>query len=961
MMTEQTIRNFVRRAAMTLAVVMLTAATAWAQGVAYIDASGQEQTCDTYTTLSDETTWTGWYVVDGTVEISGRVTASGDAHLILKDGATLTIPKGITVTEGNSLTIYGQSGGTGQLTIASPDQDYAGIGAYVISSNNATNTGTITINGGTITVDGPSGTGSGGAAIGGVYWGNTGTITINGGTVTAAAHRYGAGIGSGASASSGGTITINGGIVNATSNGGAGIGGATGAVTPDIFIHGGNVTATSTGTGGHAGIGGGNHSSANVITITGGTVSATGRAAGIGGGTGTAYVSPGNCGIVTITGGTITATGGEGAPGIGGGKAYGPSAPGADGGTIIITGGNVTANGTYNSTYGGGYGIGHGYPGNSTNLTADIRLSWTGTGNSITAEGYKGAVTLEKPFAIDGEETILPAGEVADVSTLAGKTLVPPSNIYAITVEADPAEGGTVTGGSSGTYAEGTSFTFTATANPGYRFVNWTIDGINGGSETTYPFTVNGDFSAVVAHFERVYALSGTNVGFYVGYDEVTEAAEGETVTVSADADAIAALSPRQYFTGTYSTSDAVLTTGEYDATFTMPAKAVTVSAVLAAQTEATIDLTSATPQVIGEGLYGLLTALEGYAYYDDANDRNVIDLDRDGTADVQLTGGNTVTRLRELAANYRFTLRYDVASPYATALFKFTASDEAQEQPEIEPLFDEYDNETTLAAWAADGKTRSVMLDGRTLYKDGKWNTLCLPFSVTISGSALDGDNVDVRTLASSGFNSSNGTLTLTFTDKGTVTEIEAGKPYIIKWDESGDDLTSPVFSGVTVPAGYTDADAIATALTTASSQTQYVDFIGTFSPVGIYENGTDKHNLFLGEANTLYYPTAMGYKVNSCRAYFQLKNGLTAGEPSSNAPVRAFNLNFGDEETGIITIDGRESGSSNSAVYTLDGRKVAADFLSGESGQVRADKQSPYTLPKGVYIVGGKKIVIK
>lgn len=427
--TAEGLGGVVRRAAMLLLAVMMTTTATWADDVNYIDADGSSKSHDATALAGSETEWTGWYVADGTVEITGRVTASGEAHLILKDGATLTIPKGITVTEGNSLTIYGQSGGTGQLTIASPDQGYAGIGAYVISSGNATKTGTITINGGTITVDGPSGTGSGGAAIGGVYWGNTGTITINGGNVTAAAHRYGAGIGCGHDASSGGTITINGGVVNATcTTGGAGIGGATNAFTPNIYILGGNVTST----GYHAGIGAGVGSNANIITISGGIVTTTGgtRCAGIGGAAATGLGTyPGNCGMVTISGGTITATGGHGGPGIGGGGAYGTNSPGANGGTIIITGGNVTAHGTHHDTYGDGYGIGHGYPGNSTNLTADIRIDYSSVGTSLTVEGYKGAVTVAdgKTFTSDGSNSYSGVLTDDDKTAIANKTIVPKS------------------------------------------------------------------------------------------------------------------------------------------------------------------------------------------------------------------------------------------------------------------------------------------------------------------------------------------------------------------------------------------------------------------------------------------------------------------------------------------------------------------------------------------------------
>ena len=39
----------------------------------------------------------------------GRVTVSGDVHLILADGCKLTAGTGIEVNSGNSLTIYAQS------------------------------------------------------------------------------------------------------------------------------------------------------------------------------------------------------------------------------------------------------------------------------------------------------------------------------------------------------------------------------------------------------------------------------------------------------------------------------------------------------------------------------------------------------------------------------------------------------------------------------------------------------------------------------------------------------------------------------------------------------------------------------------------------------------------------------------------------------------------------------------
>ena len=222
------------------------------------------------------------------------------------------------------------------------------------------------------------------------------------------------------------------------------------------------------------------------------------------------------------------------------------------------------------------------------------------------------------------------------------------------------------------------------------------------------------------------------------------------------------------------------------------------------------------------------------------------------------------------------------------------------------------------------------MTLQGRTLYKDGKWNTLCLPFSLSTEQVTEQLAPSALMTLSTAAFE--NGELTLNFAN---ATTIEAGKPYIIKWT-SDDNIVNPVFTGVTVSSA------------TANVETDYVDFIGTTSPTIIYEDGTEKHNLYLGEANTLYYPTTTDFQVNAFRAYFQLKNGLTCGTPAAH--VRAFNLNFDDDDnaTGIVSAEANSSlftlHSSLSEWYTLDGRK-----LSGKPTQ------------RGIYIHGGKKVVVK
>ena len=246
---------------------------------------------------------------------------------------------------------------------------------------------------------------------------------------------------------------------------------------------------------------------------------------------------------------------------------------------------------------------------------------------------------------------------------------------------------------------------------------------------------------------------------------------------------------------------------------------------------------------------------------------------------------------------------------------------------PATVTLADGSDN--TAVITGANGSVANVTLAARTLYKDGDWNTLCLPFSVdNFTGTPLEG--ATVKTLASTGF--SGGTLTMTFSDD--LTSIEAGKPYIVKWAD-GTDIENPVFNGVTISNA------------AANIETDYIDFVGTYSPVNIYTD--EKTNLYLGADNKLYYPTATDFTVNACRGYFQLKQGLTAGEPSDSnqASVRAFKLNFGgdDDATGIISV--HDSGfmvNGSDVWYTIDGRK-----LDGKPTQ------------RGIYINNGKKTIIK
>lgn len=82
------------------------------------------------------------------------------------------------------------------------------------------------------------------------------------------------------------------------------------------------------------------------------------------------------------------------------------------------------------------------------------------------------------------------------------------ANSYTVNVSATPTESGTVGGGS---YDYGASATVTATANNGYRFVNWTENGTSVSTDASYTFTATGARN-LVANFELItYTVTWKN------------------------------------------------------------------------------------------------------------------------------------------------------------------------------------------------------------------------------------------------------------------------------------------------------------------------------------------------------------------------------------------------------------------------------------------------------------------
>ncbi len=254
------------------------------------------------------------------------------------------------------------------------------------------------------------------------------------------------------------------------------------------------------------------------------------------------------------------------------------------------------------------------------------------------------------------------------------------------------------------------------------------------------------------------------------------------------------------------------------------------------------------------------------------------------------------------------------------TIPIKYSGGSESFTMPDMDVivLTNGYSNSGVIANNKGAGK--NVVLSGRTLYKDNSWNTLCLPFDVTIDDSPLAGATVMELDTDESSLTAS--TLTLNFTP---ATVIEAGKPYLIKWESDDSqgatdvNISNLVFSGIEIKQGLTPAS-VGNAIT----------FSGTYAPVTFEAN--DRSILYVGASNQLYYPSA-NVTMNAFRAYFQVAE--------SNS-IKQFVVDFGDDNPTAIETIANGQQTTEGAIYNIAGQRL----------------NKPQ---KGVNIVNGKKIAIK
>ena len=213
----------------------------------------------------------------------------------------------------------------------------------------------------------------------------------------------------------------------------------------------------------------------------------------------------------------------------------------------------------------------------------------------------------------------------------------------------------------------------------------------------------------------------------------------------------------------------------------------------------------------------------------------------------------------------------------------------------------------------ANDGQTRNVGLNGRTLYKDGTWQTICLPFALSaeqIAAGPFAGTTIKELDATNTLLDASTGALTLAF---NKATSIKAGKPYIVKWNSEMANTSMPLFN-------LTDDDITA------------LNFI---SEVPAYDNGqaSNWNNYTEGPAKLVDGKTGTKYGLSNSNPWveFHYASAITpkgyalwtagdAGDGSRNPKSWTIKAkNDGDADwTTLVTVDNSDGDKLPKAINT-------------------------------------------
>lgn len=224
-----------------------------------------------------------------------------------------------------------------------------------------------------------------------------------------------------------------------------------------------------------------------------------------------------------------------------------------------------------------------------------------------------------------------------------------------------------------------------------------------------------------------------------------------------------------------------------------------------------------------------------------------------------------------------------------------------------------------------------SIKID-RSFIADGGWYTICLPFSLTEDD--IKKQFKDAVFQRFNGVEQQDKTINLKFKK---VTTTEAGKPYLIKPIK---DITAADLTFINKQIEQTTPVDVSYKLGSDANKT--FTFKGVFSPfTANSEELADKNIKFLSGVKGLDLVSPNGTGTMKCyRAYFVFpgKKGIVETEAK---------ITNHDEATAVQPVK-RQKAETEHVVFSISGQKV---------GKVKNASQ----LPKGVYIINKKRIMVK
>lgn len=224
-----------------------------------------------------------------------------------------------------------------------------------------------------------------------------------------------------------------------------------------------------------------------------------------------------------------------------------------------------------------------------------------------------------------------------------------------------------------------------------------------------------------------------------------------------------------------------------------------------------------------------------------------------------------------------------------------------------------------------------SINID-RKFIADGGWYSICLPFSLT----EADIKNQFKRAVFQGfdGVEQQDKTINLKFKK---VTTTEAGKPYLIKPTEN---ITAADLTFINKQIEQTTPVDVNHKLVSDASKT--FTFKGVFSPfTANSEELADKNIKFLSGEKGLDLVSPNGTGTMKCyRAYFVFPGKKSIVETEAK-------ITNHDEATAVQPVK-RQEAETEHVVFSISGQKVA---------KVKNASQ----LPKGVYIINKKRIMVK